>query len=129
MDTLGYLFSILMNGQRAKLPFVNVPYSRFSLGILRVLVLEGYIAGFCIMEKNQSINYIKIILLYENGVSMIKKIKRISKPGYRVYKAKHQLLDDRGGFNCLLISTSLGILSDREALKQNIGGEILCQIE
>lgn len=129
MDTIGYLFSKLINGQKAKLFIVNVAYSKINLGILRVLVFEGYIAGFCVIKMNKSINYIKVILLYENNMPMVKKIKRISKPSHRIYQTKHGLLNYKNGFNCLLISTSLGILSDREALFHNVGGEILCQIK
>jgi small subunit ribosomal protein S8 len=129
MDTLGYLFSSIQNAQKAKLTAVDVPYSKFNLAILKVLVLEGYISGFFTKSKVSSIKKLHIALLYEKGIPMIQKIKRISKPGCRVYKPAHQLLEDRGGFNCLLISSSKGVLSDREALQRGIGGEILCKIE
>ena len=125
-NNLNILFFKLMHGQKKLYYSVMVPYCKANLGVLRVLVQQGYIFGFRIVQKTKQLNQIKIIL--SRQITKISQIRRISKSSCRKYYQKKKLTKSKDKSNCVLISTPLGILSGQEALSLNVGGEILFEI-
>ena len=121
-DTLSNLFSKIKNGFLSKKTKIIQQNSKQSINILNILVNEGFIKSYKINSKNQ----IEIFLKYKNNKSVINEIKRLSKPGKRLYIKNKDLYIKKQGF--YLISTSLGILTDLEAKKLNVGGELICKI-
>lgn len=121
-DTLSNLFSKIKNGFLSKKTKIIQQNSKQSINILNILVNEGFIKSYKINSKNQ----IEVFLKYKNNKSVINEIKRISKPGKRLYLKNRDLYIKKQGF--YIISTSLGILTDLEAKKLNVGGEFICKI-
>ena len=128
MDPIGDMFSRIRNGQMRSLNSVNVPSSNFRLKILEVLKSEGYISNFFIEKlENNKIN-LKVELKYYQGTPVIKEIKRVSKPGRRIYSRANSIPKIQNGLGLAIISTPKGVMSDNEARKNNIGGEIICRV-
>ena len=121
-DTLSNLFSTIKNGYLSKKPKIIQQNSKQSISILNIMVREGFIKSYKINSNNQ----IDIFLKYKNNEPIIKEIKRLSKPGKRLYIKNKDLYIKKKGF--YIISTSTGILTDLEAKKLNIGGELICKI-
>lgn len=121
-DTLSNLFSKIKNGFLSKKTKIIQQNSKQSVNVLNILVNEGFIKSYKINSKNQ----IEVFLKYKNNKSVINEIKRISKPGKRLYLKNRDLYIKKQGF--YIISTSLGILTDLEAKKLNVGGEFICKI-
>ena len=124
-DPIADMLTRIRNANSAKHKTVDVPASKMKTAIAEILFREGYIKSFeVISNENQGI--IRITLKYdEKGTRVIDGIKRISKPGLRVYASKDELPQVLNGLGIALISTSRGILTDKEARKQNVGGEVL----
>ena len=99
-----------------------------SRQVLSVLKEEGYIRDFQNVEVREGVNNIKIDLKYYNGAPVIKKIRRISKPGIRVYSKIKELNKPYGGLGISILSTPKGVMSDQQARANNVGGEILCEV-
>ena len=128
MDPIGDMFSRIRNGQMRSLNSVNVPSSNFRLKILEVLKSEGYISNFFIEKlENNKIN-LKVELKYYQGTPVIKEIKRVSKPGRRIYSKATSIPKIQNGLRLSILSTPKGVMSDNEARKNNIGGEIICRV-
>tara|TARA_X000000368_G_scaffold415755_1_gene408152 strand:- start:902 stop:1300 length:399 start_codon:yes stop_codon:yes gene_type:complete len=128
MDPIGDMFSRIRNGQMRSLNSVNVPSSNFRLKILEVLKSEGYISNFFIEKlENNKIN-LKVELKYYQGTPVIKEIKRVSKPGRRIYSKATSIPKIQNGLGLSILSTPKGVMSDNEARKNNIGGEIICRV-
>jgi len=127
IDPVGDMFTRIRNGQMRSLSRIDVPASKFRLQILEILKLEGYINNFFV-EKNQNINTLKVDLKYYEGNPVIKDIKRISKPGRRVYSRAISIPKIQNGLGLAIVSTSKGVMSDSEARKNNLGGEIICKV-
>ena len=121
-DTLSNLFSKIKNGFLSKKTKIIQQNSKQSINVLNILVNEGFIKSYKINSKNQ----IEVFLKYKNNKSVINEIKRVSKPGKRLYLKNRDLYIKKQGF--YIISTSLGILTDLEAKKLNVGGEFICKI-
>ncbi|WP_343189888.1 30S ribosomal protein S8 [Buchnera aphidicola] len=121
-DSISDMITRIRNGQLSKKVFVLVKFSNFKSNILNVLKREGYIEGYSIKNK------IKIFLKYFNGKPVIEKIEKISKPSLRIYKNKKNISKVISGLGISIISTSRGILTDFEARKLGIGGEVLCNV-
>ena len=107
---------------------VNIPASKFRLNILEILKSEGYINNFYIEKNDNNIKNIKVDLKYYEGTPVIKEIKRISKPGRRVYSRATSIPKIQNGLGMAIISTPQGVMSDIQARKNNIGGEIICKV-
>ena len=107
---------------------INVPASNFRLQILEVLKNEGYINNFFIEKKDNNKKNLKVDLKYYEGNPVIKEIKRISKPGRRIYSRATSIPKIQNGLGLAIISTPKGVMSDNEARKNNIGGEIICRV-
>ena len=127
IDPVGDMFTRIRNGQMRSLTRIDVPASKFRLQILEILKLEGFINNFFI-EKNENINVLKVDLKYYEGNPVIKEIKRISKPGRRVYSRAISIPRIQNGLGLAIVSTSKGVMSDSEARKNNLGGEIICKV-
>ena len=127
IDPVGDMFTRIRNGQMRSLTRIDVPASKFRLQILEILKLEGFINNFFI-EKNGNINILKVDLKYYEGNPVIKEIKRISKPGRRVYSRAISIPRIQNGLGLAIVSTSKGVMSDSEARKNNLGGEIICKV-
>ena len=128
IDPIGDLFSRIRNGQLRQLNKIDVPYSNFRFKILEILKSEGYINNFFIDKNNKDQKILKVELKYYEGSPVIKEIKRISKPGRRVYSRANSIPKIQNGLGMAIISTSQGVMSDIEARKNNIGGEIICKV-
>jgi len=127
-DPIGDMFSRIRNGQMRLLNSINIPSSNFRKNILQILKDEGYIKDYYIEKsENNKIN-LKINLKYYEGDPVIKEIKRISKPGRRVYSRANSIPRVMNGLGLAILSTPKGVMSDSEARKNNIGGEIICRV-
>ncbi len=126
-DPIGDMFTRIRNGQLRSLSFVNIPASKFRLKILEVLKAEGYIKNILVEEEKNKRN-LKVDLKYYEGTPVIKEIKRVSKPGRRVYSRASSIPRIQNGLGLSILSTSKGVMSDIEARKNNLGGEIICRI-
>jgi small subunit ribosomal protein S8 len=106
---------------------LDIPFSNLKYEIAKILVKEGLIEKVERKGK-KSKKSIKITLKYQDGVPVISGLKRISKPGQRIYLDFHKIKKVKGGYGIAIISTSKGLMTDKEARKQKIGGEVLCEI-
>jgi len=127
-DPIGDMFSRIRNAQMRSLNYVEIPSSNFRKNILEILKNEGYIKDFFIGKSENNKMSLRINLKYYEGDPVIKEIKRISKPGRRVYSRANSLPKVMNGLGLAIISTPKGVMSDTEARKQNIGGEIICRV-
>ena len=127
-DTLGDMLTRIRNGQTTNKKVVDAPASRFRKNVLEVLKREGFIRNFEEKEMRPGINFFKIELKYYNGKPVITEIKRVSKPGRRVYSSIKNLQKTYNGLGVSILSTPRGVMSDNEAREANVGGEVLCTI-
>ena len=125
-DPIADMLTRIRNANSAKHDTVDVPSSKMKLAIAKILLDEGYIAKYDIIEDG-SFNTIHITLKYgaDKNEKIISGIKRISKPGLRVYASKEELPQVLGGLGTAIISTNQGVITDKEARKLNVGGEVL----
>ena len=128
VDPIGDMLTRIRNGQMRSLNKIDVPFSNFRSKILEVLKKEGYILDYEIIDKEKKIKSISVKLKYFDGQPVIKEIKRISKPGRRVYSRATSIPKVLNGLGLAILSTSKGVMSDVEATKNNLGGEIICRI-
>ena len=127
-DPIGDMFSRIRNGQMRSLDSIEIPSSNFRKNILEILKNEGYIKDYYIEKsENNKIN-LKINLKYYEGDPVIKEIKRISKPGRRVYSRANSIPKVMNGLGFAILSTPKGVMTDSEARKNNVGGEVICRI-
>ena len=127
-DTLGDMLTRIRNGQTTNKKVVDAPASRFRKNVLEVLKREGFIRNFEVKEMKPGINFFEIELKYYNGKPVISEIKRVSKPGRRVYSSIKNLQKTYNGLGISILSTPRGVMSDNEAREANVGGEVLCTI-
>tara|TARA_B100001093_G_scaffold471113_1_gene493137 strand:- start:4126 stop:4524 length:399 start_codon:yes stop_codon:yes gene_type:complete len=128
MDPIGDMFTRIRNGQMRLISSIDVPASNFRQKILEVLKNEGYISNFIVEKKENNKKNLKVDLKYFEGNPVIKEIKRISKPGRRVYSRADSVPRIQNGLGLAILSTPKGVMSDNEARKNNIGGEIICKV-
>jgi len=127
-DALSDMLARIKNAHKARKTFTSCYKSKLNMNVLSVLKDEGYIRDFKDFEIRKGINSIQIDLKYYNGTPVIKNIKRISKPGIRVYSKIADLPKSYGGLGISILSTPIGVMSDNQARKNNVGGEILCEV-
>ena len=127
-DPLGDLLTRIRNAQQRRRPKVSSPASKLRARVLDVLVDEGYIRGYSRVDHKSGHSELEIELKYANGQPAIRDIKRISKPGRRVYKAVRELATVANGLGVAILSTPKGVMSDQRAREENVGGEILCSV-
>ena len=127
-DPIADMLTRIRNAVSIERPFVDIPTSHEKEGIAQVLQREGYIWDFEVVDQ-KPVKILRINLKYgPNGERIIQEIKRISKPGCRVYKKSKELPVVLEGMGISVVSTSQGILSNREAKVKGVGGEVLCSI-
>ena len=127
-DSLSDMLTRIRNAHKANKNITFCLSSNLNNNVLNVLKNEGYIRDYEKIEIREGINKIKIELKYHEGIPVIKKIKRISKPGIRVYSKIKELPKPYGGLGISIISTPKGVMSDQKARANNVGGEILCEV-
>ena len=123
-DTIADMLTRIRNANSMGYSDVTVPASKLKIEILRVLKEEGYISNYEKIEDEKQ-GMISITLKYVNKTSVIKGLKRISKPGLKVYAKRNELPKVLNGLGVAIVSTSGGVMSDREARQKNLGGEVL----
>ena len=128
-DPIADMLTRIRNANTAKHDTVDVPSSKMKLAIANILVDEGYIAKYDIVEEG-GFPVIRITLKYgaDKNERVITGIKRISKPGLRVHAGKEDIPRVLGGLGVAILSTNKGVITDREARKLGVGGEVLCYI-
>ena len=124
-DPISDMLTRIRNGQKARKVAVSMPSSKSKEAVARVLHDEGYITGFATDGEGAG-KELTIELKYFEGVPVIEKIQRASRPGLRVYRGKEELPKVLGGLGVAIVSTSAGVMSDRQAREQGVGGEVLC---
>lgn len=126
-DSISDMLNRIKNAHAAGKPTVDVPYSNMTLRIAKLLERKGYIKGAEARGKRVK-KMLEIQLKYKDGVGAIMGIKRISKPGQKIYAAFSEIRKVKGGAGMVIVSTSKGLITDKEARKENVGGEIICEI-
>ena len=126
-DPLGDMLTRIRNAQMRGMDKVVTPASKLRARVLEVLKGEGYIRGYAEIEKDGH-KHIEIELKYFDGSGVISEIRRVSKPGRRVYSSKNDIPLVRNGLGISILSTSKGVMSDNTARNENVGGEILCRV-
>ena len=128
MDPIGDMFTRIRNGQLRLLKNVEMPSSNLRLKVLDVLKSEGFISSYHIEKKDNNKVSLIVDLKYYEGIPVIKEIKRVSKPGRRVFSRADSIPRIQNGLGLAIISTNKGVMSDIEARKNNVGGEIICRV-
>lgn len=126
-DPVADMLTRIRNAQLAKKRIVNMPSSRVKLAIANVLKDEGYIENYLIKSDGNK-NTLEITLKYYSEVPVIESIKRISKPGLRIYKSSKDLPNVMNGLGIAIVSTSKGVMTERKARLVGVGGELLCVV-
>ena len=127
-DPIADMLTRIRNAVRVERPHVDMPLSNVKRGVAEVLKREGYIWDYKEIE-DKPVNQLRIELKYgPNGERVIRHLKRVSKPGSRVYRGADKLRPVLNGLGISILSTSRGLISDREARQRNVGGEVLCEL-
>lgn len=127
-DPIADMLTRIRNGVRVQKAEVKIKASNICEGIARVLKEEGYINDYDRIDDGKQ-GFLRVFLKYsQEGTPVISEIKRMSKPGRRLYGAAKELPDVLGGMGITIVSTSKGVLSDRNCRKENVGGELICMV-
>jgi len=127
-DPIGDMIARIKNAQMRSLSEVVIPSSKFRAKILDVLKQEGYISDYKVLSDKKNRGNLFVNLKYSNGIPVITEIKRISKPGRRIYARADSIPKIQNGLGVAIISTSKGIMTDNDARNQNIGGELIFKV-
>lgn len=127
-DPIGDMLTRIRNAQMRGKSTVSTPASKLRAHVLDVLAEEGYIRGYETSSDRQGHPTLEIALKYYEGVPVIREVKRVSKPGRRVYLGVDSLPSVRQGLGVSIVSTSRGVMSDAAARSANVGGEVLCTV-
>jgi len=127
-DPLGDMLTRIRNAQMRGKSTVSTPASKLRAWVLDVLAAEGYIRGYEATTGKDGHPALEISLKYFEGTAVIREIKRVSKPGRRVYAGAQELPSVRNGLGIAVISTPKGVLTDANARAANVGGEVLCTV-
>jgi small subunit ribosomal protein S8 len=124
-DPIADMLTRIRNGQKARMVSVSMPASKAKEAVAKVLQDEGYIMSYA-TEGEGAASTLSVELKYFDGVPVIERIQRASKPGLRIYRGQKDLPKVLGGLGVAIVSTSAGVMSDRQAREKGIGGEVLC---
>jgi small subunit ribosomal protein S8 len=127
-DPIGDMLTRIRNAQQRGKSKVVSPSSRLRERVLEVLQSEGYIRGFAVTEQSNGQSELEVELKYFDGEPVIREIKRVSKPGRRVYASVSDLPTIYNGLGVAIMSTSKGVMSDSDAREHNVGGEVICTV-
>ena len=125
-DPISYMLTRIRNAGRALLPAIELPHSSIKENVAHVLKQQGYVTDVAVEGK--PLKTLKIRLKYDGKKNVIEGLKRISKPGLRKYVGATKIPRVRGGLGVVILSTSEGVMTDVQARKKNLGGEVLCYI-
>ena len=123
-DLIADMLTRIRNANNAKHETVDIPASNMKKSIAQVLADEGYIAGYTVIDDGKQ-GVIRVTLKYNGKQQVLKGIKRVSKPGLRIYASREDLPRVMSGLGVAIISTSKGIMTDKQARKENVGGEVI----
>ena len=126
-DPIADMLTRIRNALHSRKNEVEMPSSKSKVAIAKVLQEEGYIDGFEI-NGGGATKTLRVELKYFEGAPVIEEIRRVSRPGCRVYKGSDEIPSVRAGLGIAMVSTSKGVMTDKSARQQNIGGEILCTV-
>ena len=126
-DPIGDMLARLKNSQTRNHKKVQLPSSKFKIKIAEILKSEGYIIDYKILN-DEKISNLEINLKYNSGNPVINSIERVSKPGRRIFSSAESLPKINNGLGIAIVSTPKGVMTDIDARKQNIGGEIICKV-
>ena len=127
-DPIGDMITRIRNAQLRTLYNVKVPSSKYRAKVLEVLKQEGYISNYKLLPDSKNKSSLAVDLKYYKGLPVIKEIKRVSRPGRRVYARADSIPKIQNGLGLAIVSTSMGIMSDSDARMKNVGGEIICRV-
>jgi len=127
-DPLGDMLTRIRNAQMRRRSTVASPASKLRQNVLDVLASEGYIRGYSTVDYNTGRSEFEIELKYYDGEPVIRQIKRISKPGRRVYSSVKNIPQVANGLGLSILSTPNGVMADHQARDENVGGEVLCEV-
>ncbi len=127
-DPLADMFTLIRNASKAKFEKVDIPFSKLKIEIVKILKEEGFIKDFKPIKDENDHDMLRILLKYDNDRKELIHIRRISKPGRRVYVGVDKIPTVMNGLGISILSTSKGILTDKTARKANVGGEVLCYV-
>ncbi len=125
-DPIADLLTRIRNAQMAGHQSVEMPNSKIKRSILKVLEDEGFIGGFSSTDEVKS--SLSVALKYHHGQPVIEEIKRVSRPGLRIYRESGELPEVRGGLGVAIVSTNKGVMTDKRARAAGVGGEVLCTV-
>lgn len=125
-DPIADLLTRIRNAQLAGHESVLIPHSKLKCEIIRVLREEGYIETYRVTDDVKPL--IEVTLKYSKGVPVIEKLKRVSRPGLRIYKDSDNVPTVNGGLGVAIVSTNKGVMTDRLARKEGVGGEVICTV-
>ena len=126
-DPIADLLTRIRNAQMVAKPTVSVPSSKVKIAIAQVLKDEGYIDGFQVKTEDGK-SELEIALKYYAGRPVIEHIERVSRPGLRIYKGRHDIPNVMNGLGVAIVTTPKGVMTDRKARQAGIGGEVLCYV-
>ncbi len=126
-DPISDMLTRIRNGQKARKVSVSMPASTVKEAVASVLQDEGYITGYESSGEGAE-KTLSVELKYFEGTPVIEKVQRVSKPGLRIYRGKDELPKVLGGLGIAIVSTSAGVMSDRQAREKGIGGEVICVV-
>ncbi|MBS3965329.1 MAG: 30S ribosomal protein S8 [Methylomonas sp.] len=126
-DPIADMLTRIRNGQAIGKKSVILPSSKLKVGIAEVLKQQGYIADYLVEHVGNHLQ-MTVVLRYYDGAPVIDKIKRVSRPGLRIYKSKNELPKVLGGLGIAIVSTSNGVMTDRDARAKGHGGEVICTV-
>jgi small subunit ribosomal protein S8 len=127
-DPIADFLARVKNGYLARKKEIVVPYSKIKEQLSQILVKEGYLKNVKCKMQNVKLKTLELELKYEGKKPALTEVKRISKPGLRIYTKATKIPKVRLGFGITIVSTSLGLMTDKKAKKLNLGGEVICQI-
>ena len=127
-DPLADMFTRIRNGSKAKFEKVDIPSSKMKKEIARILKEEGFIKNYRMVTADQPREMIRIFLKYDSGRKGVIRIRRVSRPGRRVYVGTGKIPSVMGGLGVSILSTPKGILTDKASREAHVGGEVLCSI-
>ncbi|MCU0372487.1 MAG: 30S ribosomal protein S8 [Ignavibacteria bacterium] len=127
-DPISDFLTRIRNAIKAEKKSVDIPASNLKIGITEILKNANFINDYSVIETENKRRFISIKLKYNGGISVIEGLKRISRPGIRRYTDAENLPRVRNGLGIAIISTSKGLLTDKQARSQKIGGEVMCEI-
>lgn len=126
-DPIADMLTRIRNAQMVEKPMVSMPCSKLKVAIAQVLKDEGYVDGFVVLAADGK-PQLQILLKYYAGKPVIEHIERVSRPGLRVYKGRHDIPNVKNGLGVAIVTTPKGVMTDRKARQVGIGGEVLCYV-